>query len=158
MAKKALEDLLLPEKVVTFDFPGCAGLTFDLAFLSKEQLQKVVEKCTKIRIDPKTRQQTEQLDDDLFLSTYVSAIIKGWDGFKFKYLNEFIVWKTAGIDQDDEMDYSEGNAITLMKSSTVFDNWVSDQISDLGKFTSEPLKKSSTTSSAILKTVNQEST
>ena len=42
-----LNTMLLPEKVVTFDFPGCEGLTFDLAFLSKESNQELYKKCVK---------------------------------------------------------------------------------------------------------------
>ena len=143
-----LESILLPEKVVTFDFPGCEGFKVDLAFLSKETNQSIFKKCRKTKFNTKTRQPEEEFDEDLFLELYVGAIIKGWTGFKMKYLNELVLADVGG-DSEKEIDYSEKNALTLMKSSTIFDNWVSEVISDIGNFTqnnsNEKLKESKPT-------------
>jgi len=128
--------MLLSEKVVTFDFPGCEGLTFDLTFLSKESNQALFKKCQKTKFDSKTRQPIEEFDDDLFLELYVRAIVKGWKGLKLKYLKELVLVEVEEKEENKLLDYSEENALELMKASTIFDAWLSEVITDLGNFTS----------------------
>jgi len=134
-----LKSMLLPEKVVSFDFPGCEGLTFDLAFLSKESNQALYKKCQKTKFD-RNRNEVEEFDDELFLQLYVKSIIKGWKGFKLEYLNEFLLADFSG-QEDTELDFSDENALDLMKNSVVFDNWISGVITDLGNFTSNDSMK-----------------
>lgn len=136
-----LNSMLLPEKTVTFDFPGCDGFTVDLAFLSKESNQTIYKKCQRTQIDPKTRQPFEKFDDDLFLSIYVKSILKSWSGLKLKYLKELVLVSVPENEEEDELDFTEENALSLMKNSVVFDNWISEVISDLGNFTSSSLTK-----------------
>ena len=138
-----LKSLLLPEKVVTFDFPGCEGFTVDLAFLSKESNQSLIKKCQKTTVDRKTRQIVENFDDELFLELYVDAILKGWKGLKMKYLEEIVLVEIPKIDREKELEYTKNNALDLMKASAIFDQWVSDIISDLGNFTTNSTKKKS---------------
>jgi len=149
-----LESILLPEKVVTFDFPGCEGFKVDLAFLSKETNQSIFKKCRKTKFNTKTRQAEEEFDDELFLELYVGAIIKGWTGFKMKHLNELVL-ADVGQDPEKEVDYSERNALTLMKSSVIFDNWVSEVISDIGNFTQNNSTKKFKDSKATSKSKDQ---
>ena len=124
--------MLLPEKVVTFDFPGCEGLSFDLCFLSKESNQALYKKCQKTKFD-RNRQEITEFDDDLFLELYVKSIVKDWKGFKLKYLKEFVL-ADIGDNAEDVLDFSDENALELMKNSTLFDNWLSGVISELGNF------------------------
>lgn len=136
-----LEELLLSEKVVTFDFPGLDGLTFDLAYLSKEELQKIIKRCTKSKFNKKTRSVQEELDNDLFIEKYVKAVIRNWSGFKLKYLDEFVVWDKSKVDDlNDELDFSVENAVFLMQNSSAFDNWVSEQIDNLDFFNKDNSK------------------
>ena len=140
--------MLLPEKTVTFDFPGCEGFTVDLAFLSKESNQAIFKKCQVEKFDSKTRQPKTEFDDELFLKLYVKAIIKGWSGLKLKYLKELVLIDIPKDKEEDELDFSEENALELMKNSTVFDNWISEVISDLSNFTQSSTTKKSGKSKA----------
>lgn len=149
-----LESILLPEKVVTFDFPGCEGFKIDLAFLSKESNQSIFKKCRKTKFDTKTRQPIEEFDEDKFLELYVEAIIKGWTGFKVKHLSELVL-VDVGNDPDAEIDYTPENALALMKSSTIFDNWVSEVLSDLSNFTKDSTKKKPEKSKVTSKSKDQ---
>lgn len=149
-----LQSLLLPEKVVTFDFPGCEGFKVDLAFLSKESNQSIFKKCRKTKFDTKTRQPIEEFDEDKFLELYVEAIIKGWTGFKVKHLSELVL-VDVGNDPDAEIDYTPENALALMKSSTIFDNWVSEVLSDLSNFTKDSTKKKPEKSKVTSKSKDQ---
>lgn len=150
-----LKSMLLPEKVVTFDFPGCDGFTVDLAFLSKESNQQLLKKCNRPIIDPKTRQSRDEFDDDLFVDLYTRAVVKGWKGFKYKYLNELVIADIDVKDQDKEVPFSEENAITLIKSSNIFDNWVGEVIADISNFTTKPLMKKSETLKSTSKNQGQ---
>lgn len=134
-----LTTLLLPEKTVVFPYPGLDGLEFELAFLSKESNQKIYNKCLVKTFNSKYG-TSEKLDDDKFLELYVREVVRGWKGFKMKYLSEFVLADFSDYDDEDEMDYTPENALALMKSSTVFDNWVSEVISDLKNFTTPKTK------------------
>jgi hypothetical protein len=128
----SLKSLLVPSKQVEVEFPGFAGFKIQLNFLSRETLVGIRKKATKITF--KNRQPTEELNDDLFLQLYVAASIKGWSGFKLTYLEQLAPVDLTGQDMDAELEYSEENALFLMKSSSNFDSWVSENVSELGNF------------------------
>ena len=128
----SLKSLLVPSKQIEIEFPGFTGFKVQLNFLSRETLVGIRKKATKVTF--KNRQPTEELNDDLFLQLYVAACIKGWTGFKLVYLEQLAPVDLKGQDMDAELDYSEENALFLMKSSTNFDSWVSEQVIELGNF------------------------
>ena len=136
----SLKSLLVPSKTVEAEFPGFPGFKVQLSFLSRETLVSIRKKATKTSF--KNRQPTEELNDELFLQLYVQACIKGWEGFKLSYLEQLApVDLSAQKDMDAELEYSEDNALFLMKSSANFDSWVSEQVTDLGNFQNSSAKK-----------------
>lgn len=132
MSNISLKTLLVPSKSVTVEYPGMPGFTIDVCFLSRETLQSIRKKATKTSF--KNRQPVEELNDDLFLELYVKASIKGWKGFKLTYLEQLAPVDVSGEKDDAELDYSDENALMLMKASTNFDAFVSEQVTDLGNF------------------------
>jgi hypothetical protein len=133
MSALNLSTLLVSSKESTVDYPGYTGFTVNLCFLSREELVKIRKKATKITW--KNRQQSEELNEDLFLSLYVQSTIKGWKGLKLSYLQKLAPVDLSGQkDLNAELDYSEENALYLMKSSTEFDSFVSEQVADLANF------------------------
>lgn len=132
MASVSLKTLLVPSKNVEVDYPGFENFKISVAFLSRETLIGIRKKATKQTF--KNRQAVEELDDDLFLKLYVQASIKGWKGFKLSYLAELAPVDLTGQDTEDELEYSEENALMLMKSSSNFDAFISDVVTDLGNF------------------------
>ena len=134
--------MLLPEKVVTFDFPGCEGLSFDLVFLSKESNQALYKKCQTTKFDVNRNEVTE-FNDELFLQLYVKSIVRGWKGFKAKYLRELVLADVPVSEEETEFPYTDEGALDLMKNSVLFDNWVSGVIQDLGNFTQKDSTKKS---------------
>ena len=128
----SLKSLLVPSKQVEVEFPGFAGFKVQLNFLSRETLVGIRKKATKITF--KNRQPTEELNDDLFLQLYVAASIKGWSGFKLTYLEQLAPVDLKGQDMEAELEFSDENALFLMKSSSNFDSWISDQVTELGNF------------------------
>lgn len=136
----SLKSLLVPSKQVEVEFPGFPGFQVSLSFLSRETLVSIRKKATKTSF--KNRQPVEELNDELFLQLYVQASIKGWKGLQLAYLEQL-----APVDLSDqkdmtaELEYSEDNALFLMKSSANFDSWVSEIVTDLGNFQSSSAKK-----------------
>ena len=129
----SLKSLLVPSKSVEAEFPGFAGFKVQLSFLSRETLVSIRKKATKISF--KNRQPVEELNDDLFLQLYVAACIKGWSGLTLSYLEQLAPVDLSGQkDLEAELEYSEENALFLMKSSSNFDSWVSEQVTELAHF------------------------
>lgn len=128
----SLKTLLVPSKTTTIEYPGMDGFEVDLCFLSRESLVTIRKKATKTSF--KNRQPIEELNDDLFLEMYVKATVKGWKGLKISYLEQLAPIDTTGLDAEDTLDFSEENALFLMKNSTNFDSFVSETITDLARF------------------------
>lgn len=131
----SLKSLLTPSKTVSIDYPGYDGFIVDLCYLSREELLKLRNRCVKQKFNKKTRAFEDSLDDELFLTEYVSAIIKGWNGLKYKYLEEFLLVDVTKLNPEDELEYTQDNAELLMRNSGDFDQWVTDTVGDLENFT-----------------------
>jgi len=132
MSTFSLKKLLVPSKPLEVEYPGMPEFKIQLAFLSRETLQSIRKKATKTTF--KNRQPVDELNDDLFLELYVKASIKGWSGLKLKYVEQLVPIDTTGQDLEAELEYNEENALQLMKNSTNFDAFVSEQVTDLGNF------------------------
>lgn len=128
----SLKSLLVPSKEVSVDYPGMPGFNIQVSFLSRETLQIIRKKATKTTF--KNRQPVEELNDDLFLELYVKGSIKGWTGLKMSYLEQLAPVDVSDQDPNSELEYSEENALYLMKSSVNFDAFISEQVTDLGNF------------------------
>ena len=132
MADLSLKTLLVPSKSVEVEFPGMPGFKINVAFLSRETILNIRKRATKTTF--KNRQPQEELNDELFLQLYVENAVKGWTGLKIKYLETLAPVDVSSLDPEDELNYTSENALYLMKNSTDFDSFVSEQVSDLGNF------------------------
>jgi hypothetical protein len=127
-----LKSLLVPSKSLEVEYPGMPDFKIQVSFLSRETLQSIRKKSTKTSF--KNRQPVEELNDELFLDLYVKNAVKGWTGLKLKYLEQLAPVDLTGQDADAELEYSEENALYLMKNSSNFDSFISEQVTDLGNF------------------------
>lgn len=131
----SLASLMTPSKTVAIDFPGYTGFEVDLCYLAREELIKLRKKCIKTKWDKKTHQPLEELDDDKFLVEYTKAVLKGWRGLKYRYLEELLLVDIGSLSPDDELPFTQENAELLMKNATSFDTWVTETVGDLENFT-----------------------
>ena len=131
----SLKSLLTPSKTVSIEMPGFEGFEVKLTYLAREELLKLRNRSVKQVLNKKTRAYEEQLDNDKFLVEYCKAIIKGWKGLKYKYLEELLSVDTSEVDLDDDLAWTHENAEILMKNSGDFDNWVSETVGELENFT-----------------------
>jgi hypothetical protein len=132
MSNLSLKSMLVPSKEITVEYPGMPGFEVQVSFLSRETLQNIRKKATKTTF--KNRQPVEELNDDLFLELYVKGCIRGWSGLKLSYLEQLAPVDVSDADHDQELEYTEENALYLMKSSTNFDSFISEKVTDLGNF------------------------
>ncbi len=131
-----LAKLIVPISTTKIEYPGFPGFEVELAYLTKDELMKLRDKCTNQKLDRKTRQMKEEVDSDLFQQMYIAAILKGWTGLKYKYLRSMIPVDLSEItDEEDTLEFSEKNAEQLMKNGVDFDNWVTSVLDDVENFT-----------------------
>ena len=105
----SLASLMTPSKTVALDFPGYTNMSVDLCYLAREELIKLRKKCVTTKFNKKTRQPEEELDDDKFLLEYCKAVIKGWKGLKYQYLEELLLVDVSALDPNDELKYTKEN-------------------------------------------------
>lgn len=132
MTTLSLKTLLVPSKAIEVEYPGMPDFKVNVAFLSRETLQQLRKKATKTSF--KNRQQIDELDEALFLELYVKSTVKGWSGLKLKYLELLAPVDLSDQDLESTLEFQEENALFLMKSSSSFDSFISDQVTDLGNF------------------------
>lgn len=138
----SLSSLMVPSQEVEVDYPGVEGFKVKVAFQSREELIKLRKKATTKKW--KGRELTEEVDDQLFLSLYVKAVVKGWSGLKLKDLPRLVLVDLGPTPPSDtaELEFTEENALQLMKGSADFDSFISDTVSDLANFPQASSKKS----------------
>lgn len=139
MSSLSLKSLLVPSKSVEVEYPGMPGFVVDLAFLSRETLLNIRKKSTKTTF--KNRQSAEEFNEDLFLQLYVENAVKGWKGLKLSYLEQLAPVDLTGQKMDAELEYTAENALYLMKNSSNFDGFISEQVADLGNFSKSSSQK-----------------
>jgi hypothetical protein len=138
MSSISLKSLLVPSKAVEVEYPGMPGFNINVAFLSRETLLSIRKKSTKTSF--KNRQPVDDFNEDLFLQLYVENAVKGWSGLKLAYLEQLAPVDLTGQSLEDELEYSAENALYLMKNSSNFDAFISEQVSDLGNFSTSSKK------------------
>ncbi len=132
----SLASLLTPSKTLSMEYPDIEGWIVDLTYLAREELMKVRNRCLKQKFNKKTRAFEEVLDDDLFLTNYVAAVIQDWKGLKYKDLKDLLLVDLGQVDPESELEYTQENAEVLMKNSPHFDTWLTECVGELENFTS----------------------
>ena len=135
----SLASLMTASKTADIDFPGFTGMQVSLCYLGREELVKLRKRCVSTKFDRKTRQPEETLDEEKFIVEYCKAVIKGWSGLKYRYLEELLLVDISSLDAEDELAYTQDNAELLMKNSNTFDTWVTEAVGDLENFTGNNL-------------------
>lgn len=132
MSVTNINSLIVPNKTIETEFPGMPGFKIKLCYLSRETLNTIRKKSTKTVF--KNRQTQEEFNEDLFLQLYVQNTIKGWTGLTLEHLSKLLPIDIEGKDPTTVVDFSDENALSLMKNSTNFDSFITEQVTDLGNF------------------------
>ena len=131
----SLKSLMTPSKTVSIEYPRFKGMTVDLCYLAREELVKLRKRCLSTKWDKKSHQPLEEFDEEKFIVEYCKAVIKGWKGLKYKYLEELLLVDISSLDPEDELPFTADNSELLMKNANDFDTWVTETVGDLENFT-----------------------
>jgi hypothetical protein len=132
----SLANLVKPVTKAKFEYPAMPGFEVELAYLTRDELQKIRNKCVSTKIDRRTRKPEEEVDNELFEGLYYKAIVTGWKGLKRKYLPKLGPFELDGtVDPESDEIYEPEGAVVLMQNSPDFNAWVSDQMEQVENFT-----------------------
>jgi len=131
----SLASLMTPSKTIDIEYSGCPDFKVSLCYLAREELVKLRKKCVTTKFSKKTRQPEETLNEEIFIVEYCKAVIKGWSGLKYRYLEELLLVDVSAFDPEDTLPYTQENSELLMKNSTEFDTWVTETVGELENFT-----------------------
>ena len=129
-----LKKLMVDSKSVWMDFPGLEGFSVEVANLSRKELTILRKKCTSQKFDRKTRQLTENLDEEKFVIEFSKASVKNWKGLTIDHLETLILIDSSEQEGTAEVSYSQENAEDLVQNSTEFDTWLNEVVFDLDNF------------------------
>ncbi len=129
-----LKNLIIDSKSAWVEFPGLKGFSVEVVNLSRKELQNLRKRCTTQKLDRKTRQMEEVLDEEKFVEYFTESTIKNWKGLTLEHLETLILIDTTDQALDTELPFSEDNAQILVAQSTEFDNWLNEVVFDLDNF------------------------
>ena len=129
-----LKKLMVDSKSVWMDFPGLEGFSVEVANLSRKELTILRKKCISQKFDRKTRQLTENLDEEKFVIEFSKASVKNWKGLTIDHLETLILIDSSEQEGTAEVSYSQENAEVLVQNSTEFDTWLNEVVFDLDNF------------------------
>ena len=117
------------------EFEGLDGFEVKIAYLSRDELNKIRNSVTRVTFSPKTRQKEETVDSELFVSEFVKACVLDWKGFTLKHAASLLpIILPDDADLEELIDFTGEEAIALATNSTIFDSWLNDVIFDLANF------------------------
>ena len=129
-----IKNLIAKETTAWVEFPDIEGFELNLRFLTREDLMKVRNQALTFKFNKRTRQREEEVDNDRFLENYAEKAIIGWKGLKVKHMPALMPVDISGMDVEEDIEYSNEDAIELLKNSTVFDQFVTDAMNDFEQF------------------------
>lgn len=126
--------MLVKETSTWVSFPDIDGFEVNLRYITREDLLKIRNASLTYKFNKRTRQKEEEVDSAKFIENYAEKAIAGWRGLKVKHLPQLLPVDTTGMNQNELVEYSEEEAVELLKNSTVFDQFVSDTLNDFEQF------------------------
>ena len=129
-----IKNMIAEQSSVWVEYPDIDGFKVNLQYLTREDLMKIRNASLTYKFNKRTRQREEEIDNDRFLENYAEKAIVGWKGLKVKHMAALMPVDISGMDGDENIDYSSEDAIELLKSSTVFDQFITDTMNDFEQF------------------------
>jgi hypothetical protein len=132
-----IKNLVAKETTTWVEFPDIDGFEVNLRYLTRDDLLKIRNASLTYKFNKRTRQREEEIDNDKFLDHYAEKAIVGWKGLKVKHLPVLLPVDISSMDANENIEYSEEEALELLKSSTVFDQFVTDAMNDFEQFSKQ---------------------
>ena len=135
-----IKNMIAEQSSVWVEYPDIDGFKVNLQYLTREDLMKIRNASLTYKFNKRTRQREEEIDNDRFLENYAEKAIVGWKGLKVKHMPALMPVDISGMDGDENIDYSSEDAIELLKSSTVFDQFITDTMNDFEQFSKKKVE------------------
>lgn len=132
---------MINEKIVDVEFPDSDNFFVSLSYLSRDKLLKIRNRSLVIKFNKRTRQREEEVDNDKFLEEYAREVIRGWKGLTLRELSRLMPIETSNANLDEEIPYSEEEALELLRNSPTFDQFITDCMNDFEIFEREKSEK-----------------
>ena len=129
-----IKNKIVKEASTWVEFPDIDGFEISLQYLTRDDLMKIRNASLTYKFNKRTRQREEEIDNEKFLESYAQKAIRDWKGLKMKHLPILLPVDISGDDPDEEVEYSEEDAIELLKNSTIFDQFITDTMNDFEQF------------------------
>jgi hypothetical protein len=133
-----LRKLVVPlesRKAKTIVYDKAHSVSFDISFLSKSEMQKIMSKNTKLVFSPKTHQREEEVDGEAFRSEIIQTCVRGWSGVTFRWLTGLIVIDVDSIpDMAAPVEFTPDNRDTLFTEAYGLDTWLLDTVKNAANF------------------------
>ena len=129
-----IKNLIAEKSSVWVEYPDIDSFSVNLKYLTREDLMKIRNSSLTYKFNKRTRQREEEVENDRFLENYAEKAIVGWKGLKVKHMPALMPVDISGMDVDDDIEYSNEDAIELLKNSTVFDQFITDAMNDFEQF------------------------
>lgn len=129
-----IKNLMINDKIIEVEFPDSNGFFVNLAYLSRDKLVKIRNRSLVVKFNKRSRQREEEVDNEKFLEEYSREVIKGWRGLTIRELARIMPIETAGANLDQQVPYTEEDALALLQGSPIFDQFVTDCMNDFELF------------------------
>ena len=129
-----IANLVSKENIIDVEYPDIPGFIVSLAYINREDLVKIRNASLTFKYNKATRQREEQVDGDKFTEEYALRAIKGWRGLKMKHLPKLLPVDISSSNPEEEIEYSEEEALDLLRNSSTFDQFVTDTMNDYEQF------------------------
>lgn len=128
-----LNTLKVDTKSVWIDFDDyIPGFEVEVNYIPRSEMTAIVKNCQQTKMNRKTRQVENTLDEDKFLKEFVGRAINNWKGLNTENIQKLVPVQVEGEKAD--VPYSEDNAIFLVKESSAFDEWVNEKVTEVETF------------------------
>jgi hypothetical protein len=132
-----IKNLMISDKIIEVEFPDSNGFFVNLAYLSRDKLVKIRNRSLVVKFNKRSRQREEEVDNEKFLEEYSREVIKGWRGLTIRELARIMPIETNGANLDQQVPYTEEDALALLQGSPIFDQFVTDCMNDFELFERE---------------------
>lgn len=129
-----IKSMLVKETSTWVEFPDIDGFEVNLRYITREELLKIRSASLTFKFNKRTRQKEEEVDSAKFLEHYAEKAIAGWRGLKVKHLPMLLPVDISSMNPEESIDFTEEDAIELLKNSPIFDQFITDTLNDFEQF------------------------
>jgi len=121
-----VETTLQKGRTVWAEFDAVEGFEVEIAFVGREEMTKMFDKCTRLEWNHKTHQREPETDRPKLMKLWSERVLKNWRGLKLKDLVKVVPIEGPKKDDNPEavVEATPENKAALLTHNAEFDNFV----------------------------------